>query len=97
MLAVACAHLGIKDSQFDLKGNCTLLLLHKEQLRSRAATETGLRRAEKTLSIVSTLVCKTAAARNGKPKLITPYHCRVLHSLAAQRASGDVTAIPRRF
>lgn len=69
MLAVACAHLSIKDSQFDLKGNCALLLLHKEQQGSRAATKTGLRQRalppkKKTLSIVQILVCKSAAARS---------------------------------
>lgn len=62
MLAVACAHLGIKDSQFDLKGNCTLLLLHKEQARKPRGYETGLRqralppRRKNTIRCVNTCV-----------------------------------------
>lgn len=57
MLAVACTHLSIKDSQFNLKGNCTLLLLHKEQERKLSrGYKTGLRqvssRRAETLSVV---------------------------------------------
>lgn len=67
MLAVACAHLSIKDSQFDLKGNCTLLLLHKEQEPSRAATKQVCdkerrRCAENTFHCANNRV-QTAAAR----------------------------------
>lgn len=78
MLAVACAHLSIKDSQFDLKGNCTLLYYIKKceeaaRLRNRFATKSAAA-APETFFTVQILVCKTTTVRteDGEGTTINP-------------------------